>query len=45
MWKRLRRRSLAPGRPAIYPEQLGLALITVIVLVGGLYAFVRVVFS
>jgi hypothetical protein len=45
MWKRLRRRTFAPSRPAIYPEQLGLALITLIVVVGGVYAFVRVVFS
>ena len=27
MWKRLRRRSMAPTRPAIFPEQLGLVLL------------------
>jgi hypothetical protein len=27
MWKRLRRRSMAPSRPAVFPEQLGLVLL------------------
>jgi len=42
MWKRLRRRTLAPGRPAIYPEQLGLVLISIIVIVGGIWVAVRI---
>jgi hypothetical protein len=42
MWRRLRRRSLAPSRPAIYPDQLGLVLLTIIVLGGGIYLVVRV---
>jgi hypothetical protein len=42
MWRRLRRRSLAPSRPAIYPDQLGLALLTLIVLGGAVYLVVRV---
>jgi hypothetical protein len=41
MWKRLRRRTLAPSRPAIYPEQLGLVLISIIVIAGGLWAVLR----
>jgi hypothetical protein len=41
MWKRLRRRTLAPGRPAVYPEQLGLLLISLIVIAGGIYAVAR----
>jgi hypothetical protein len=45
MWKRLRRRTLAPSRPAVHPEQLGLVLITAIVVAGGLYAFVRLLLS
>jgi len=42
MWKRLRRRTLAPGRPAIYPEQLGLVLISIIVIVAGIWVAVRI---
>jgi hypothetical protein len=45
MWKRLRRRTLAPSRPAVYPEQLGLLLISLIVIAGGIYALVRVLFA
>jgi hypothetical protein len=41
MWKRLRRRTFAPSRPAIYPDQVGLLLFTVIALVGGTYVVVR----
>jgi hypothetical protein len=42
MWKRLRRRTMAPSRPAIYPEQLGLLLISLIVIAGGIWAFLKV---
>jgi hypothetical protein len=42
MWKRLRRRTLAPGRPLVYPEQLGLLLITLIVIAGGIWAVLRI---
>ena len=42
MWKRLRRRTLAPGRPVIYPEQLGLVLISIIVIVAGIWVAVRI---
>ena len=35
MWKRLRGKTLAPRRPALFPEQYGLALVTAIVLLGG----------
>jgi hypothetical protein len=35
MWKRVRRRTLAPRRPAVFPEQWGLVLVTAIVLAGG----------
>ena len=41
MWKRLRRRSFAPGRPALYPDQLGLAVFTLAALVGGIYVVAR----
>jgi hypothetical protein len=41
MWRRLRRRTMAPSRPAMYPDQLGLVLITAFVIGLGIYAFVR----
>jgi hypothetical protein len=41
MWKRLRRRSFAPGRPAVYMEQVGLLAITLAALAGGIYVVVR----
>ena len=41
MWRRLRRRTMAPSRPAMYPDQLGLVLITIAVIALGLYAFIR----
>ena len=42
MWKRLRRRTLAPSRPAVYPEQLGLLLLSLLVIAAGIWAFVKV---
>jgi hypothetical protein len=41
MWRRLRRRTMAPSRPAMYPEQLGLVLLTLAVIGVGVYVFVR----
>ena len=41
MWKRLRRRSLAPGRPAVYMEQVGLLVVTLAAIAGGIYVVVR----
>ncbi|HEX3293128.1 MAG TPA: hypothetical protein VHR38_05275 [Solirubrobacterales bacterium] len=40
MWRRFRRRTFAPRRPAIYPDQLGLVVFTVLALVGGIAAVV-----
>jgi hypothetical protein len=39
MWKRVRRRTFAPRRPAVFPDQWGLVLVTAIVL-GGSVALV-----
>ena len=36
-----RRRSLAPSRPALYPDQVGLALFTVAALGAGTYVVLR----
>jgi hypothetical protein len=41
MWKRLRRRTFAPGRPALYPDQVGLAVLTVLALAAGIYVVGR----
>ena len=41
MWKRLRRRTFAPSRPALYPDQLGLLAFTLVALVAGTYVVVR----
>jgi hypothetical protein len=41
MWKRLRRRTFAPGRPALYPDQIGLVLFTLAALAAGIYVVAR----
>jgi hypothetical protein len=41
MWKRLRRRTFAPARPAVYPEQIGLLVFTVVALAAGIYVVGR----
>jgi hypothetical protein len=41
MWKRLRRRTFAPSRPAVYPEQIGLLIFTVVALLTGIYVVAR----
>jgi hypothetical protein len=41
VWRRLRRRTMAPSRPAVYPDQIGLVLITIAVIALGIYALVR----
>ncbi len=41
MWKRYRRRSLAPGRPALYPDQIGLVFFILIALAVGIGVVVR----
>jgi hypothetical protein len=41
LWKRLRRRTMAPSRPALYPDQIGLFVFTVAALGAGIYAVFR----
>ncbi len=36
MWRRWRRRTMAPGRPALFPDQYALALVTVLVLLASI---------
>jgi hypothetical protein len=38
MWNRLRRRTFAPSRPAVFLEQWGLVLVTAVVVIGGVVA-------
>ena len=45
MWfRRLRRRSMAPSRPIVYSDQVGLLLFSVIAMAGGIYLVVKAVF-
>ena len=41
MWRRLRRRTMTPTRPAVYPDQIGLVVFTVLALAVGIYAAFR----
>jgi hypothetical protein len=41
MWRRFRRRSMAPSRPAIYPDQVGLAIFCFAAIVFGIYWVVQ----
>jgi hypothetical protein len=43
VWRRFRRRTLAPRRPAVFPEQWGLVLVTSLVVLGGIAVVVAVV--
>jgi hypothetical protein len=38
MWRRLARRTLAPGRPAVLPEQWPLVAVTALAVIGGIAA-------
>jgi hypothetical protein len=43
MWRRLRRKTFGgAGRPAVFPEQWPLLVVTLIVLLAGIAAVVRV---
>ena len=32
---------MAPGRPALYPEQFGLLLLSIAAIAGGVYVVIR----
>jgi hypothetical protein len=36
MWRKLRRRTMAPSRPALFPDQWPLAIFTAVVLVASI---------
>ena len=44
MFERLRRRTMAPSRPLLYPEQIGLALFSLLAIGVGIYFAIRVAF-
>jgi hypothetical protein len=45
MWRRLRRKSFAPSRPVLYPDQIGLVIVIVVVLGVGLWFVARAAFG
>jgi hypothetical protein len=44
MWRRLRRRTMAPSKPLLYPEQLGLVILSVVAIAIGVYLAIRILF-
>jgi hypothetical protein len=42
VWRRFRRKTFAPRRPAVFPEQYGLVLVTGVAIVLGIAAVVLV---
>jgi hypothetical protein len=44
LWRRLRRRTFAPRRPVVFPEQWGLLLVTLLAVALGLWFAGRVLF-
>ncbi len=45
MWRRLRRRTMAPRRPAVFESQYALALVTLLVLLASVALVAWVLFS
>jgi len=45
MRRRLRRRTLAPGRPLVAPEQAGLLLLSLAAIAGGVWLVARIVLA
>jgi hypothetical protein len=41
---RLRRRTMAPSRPLLYPEQFGLLLFSLMAIGSGVYVVAKIVF-
>jgi hypothetical protein len=40
MWRKLRRKTLAPRRPILFPEQYWLAALTAVVLIASIVAVI-----
>jgi len=43
MWSRLRRKTMAPRRPLLYPEQVPLAVVTLLALAAGVWFVLDVI--
>jgi len=43
MFEKIRRRTMAPSRPILYPDQIGLAFFSLLAVLGGIYAIVKLV--
>ena len=43
MWRRLRRRTMAPSRPVLYPDQVGLAILCLAAIAAGIYVVARAI--
>jgi hypothetical protein len=41
MWRRLRRRTMAPSRPVVYPDQIGLLFFSLLAIGAGIYVVVK----
>ena len=41
MWRRLRRRTMAPSRPLLFPDQVGLLLFSLLAIGSGIYVVAR----
>jgi hypothetical protein len=44
LWRRLRRKTFAPRRPVVFPEQWGLLLVTLLAVALGLWFAARALF-
>jgi hypothetical protein len=42
MWRRLRRRSMAPSRPLMYGDQLGLVILSLAAIGLGIWVVLRI---
>ena len=42
MWRRLRRRTMAPSRPLLYPDQVGLLVFSLLAIGSGVYVVVKI---
>jgi hypothetical protein len=45
MWRRLRSKSMAPRRPAVFPEQWPLVVVTVLAILGSVALAVYAVWN
>ncbi|CAN5475946.1 hypothetical protein BH20ACT19_BH20ACT19_02650 [soil metagenome] len=43
MLEKLRRRTMAPSRPLLYPDQVGLALFCLLAIGGGIFVVAKLV--